>query len=275
MDLRSFKPLLILLGIIGVLLIVFLIINASGSIGGSSNKKKDQKETNVVYPQVTDSEEEILSKIYNPDHDYYTGFNNSSYEKENIFGNKKEVVAKTLEETTRMTIALYSFDLSDMEKMNCSSIKWDSNWNNSCGSNNGNMAYVLPVGDLNTRIEEMFNIRPDYSKVNIDDLTIGTCTGGNKESYVFRYIKDRSIFVSTKRTSACTNNGKIEVGDISKTQANDLLTLTISYKKKEVVSLGNKLYYGNTKHYQDKFFFKVKKDGTYYFNSSTLIKEEN
>ena len=277
MKLSDFKPLIILGAVVGVLLVALLIITAvnNSSSSNTSNSNSENKSKNITYPEVTDNEEEILSKIYNPDYDYYTGFINASTEKEGIFGNEKEVVAKAFDQKTRMTLALYSFKLSDMEKVSCSTISWNNSWDSSCGMNGSNMAYILPVGELNNRVEEMFNVRPDYSLLNIDDLTIGTCTGDNKSAYVFRYIKDRSIYVSTKRTNKCVNNGKIEVTDIEKTQANDLLTLIVNYKKKDIISLGNKLYYGNIKEYQDKFFFKVKKDGSYYFNSSTLIKEIN
>lgn len=273
MELKNFKPLIILVAVIISLLFVVLIINISSNSHSTSQNKKEKE--NIDYPEISDSEEDILAKIYNEKYDYYTGFINKSGEKDNIFGNEKEVTAKNLDEKTRLSLALYSFDLEDMEKISCSTINWNSSWNDSCGSNSGNNSYFIPVGELNTRVREIFNISPDYSNLNIEDLTIGSCTGDNKDSYIFRYIKDKSIFVSTKRAASCVNNGKLTITDIQKTQAGNLLTLTVSYNKREVLSLGQRKYYGNERTYQDKFFFKVKEDGSYYFNSSTLIKNSN
>ena len=172
-----------------------------------------------------------------------------------------------------MTLALYTFDLNDMEKMNCNTIGWNNSWSSKCGSNRGNIAYVLPVQELNNRVEEMFNIRPDYSLLNIDDLSIGICSGENKESYVFRYIKEQSIYVSTKRSSGCRVNGKLQVDSVTKTQYKNLLTLVVNYKKYSASYTNNKYFYGESTNYQDKFFFNVTEDGKYYLSRTTMTKE--
>ena len=273
MELRNFRPLIILGGVLIVLLVVYLIITASNNSGTSNKPTSNKKEKNIVYPELKDSAEEVLAKIYNSNYDYYTGFTNKSDEKDNIFGNEKELYSKSLDQTSRMAYALYTFNTQDMTKISCNVISWNSSWNSKCGTNGSNMAYSISVSDLNNRIEEIFNIRPDYSLLDIDNLEIGSCAGENRNQYKFRYIKDRSIFVSEKRDGKCFNSGKIEITSVNKTQHNNLLTLDIFYNKVPTTEINNRSYYGNSTSYQDKFFFKVKKDGTYYFNSSTLFKE--
>lgn len=271
MELRNFRPLIILFGITIVLLVVLLVINTINS-NNSNNTKEDEEETETInYPKIEDSPEEILSKVYNEKRDYYTGFLNNSLEHENIFGNIGEVTKEKLAITTRMAITLNSFDVNDLGKINCSTISWNSNWKGTCGSNKQGIAYYIPVSDFNLRSEEIFNMRLDYSLLNIDDLKIGTCTGPYTDSYVFRYIKEQSIFVSMKKDYSCKNNGILKVTDIKKTQSKNLLTLTVSYSKMQASLVHGTYYYGSPSNYQDKFFFDVTKDGKYYFKASTLI----
>ena len=132
MELRNFRPLIILGAVIVVLLFAVLIIKLANSGTETKSDQPEQKKTvKINYPTVSDTEEEILSKIYNPDRDYYTGFTNQSGEKENIFGNKKEITARNFDQKTRMGLALNTFDISDLEKINCNTITWDSSWNSS------------------------------------------------------------------------------------------------------------------------------------------------
>ncbi len=270
MELRNFRPLIILGAILVVVFMIYIFISLSNTSTSNSSSKKEEK---INYPEVTTSEEDILASIYNSNYDYYSGFINKSDEKDYLFGNEKEVFAKNFDQRTRMALALYSFNLTDLTQVSCNTISWSSRWDGKCGSNGSNMAYSISVSDLNNRIEEIFNIRPDYSELDIDNLEIGSCAGGNRNQYKYRYIKDRSIFVSERRDNTCINNGKIEVTSVSKVQHEDLITLDVFYNKKPTININGKLYYGSSKSYQDKFFFKVKKDGTYYFNSSTLFKE--
>lgn len=271
MELGNLKPLIILVFVMGIVVIALLIFNNINT-GGNSRSNSGTNKTEIRYPNIDESAEEILSKIYNENRDYYSGFHNISGESENIFGNEKELNVSKLDQRTLMTIALNNFDLNDLEKISCSSIAWSSNWNDSCGSNSGNTAYSIPVGELNNKVEEIFNKRLDYSNVNLDDLTIGLCTGHSKDSYIFRYIKDKSIYVSVKRNSSCINNGKLEVTNVSKNQSGDLLTLIVSYSKTPVNYLGSRASYGEIKSYQDKIYFKVKQDKTYYYFASSASK---
>ena len=272
MELRNFRPIIILFGVTMVLLFILVIINAMSN--NSSNNIKDTEEENekINYPKVEDSPEEILSKVYNEKRDYYTGFLNNAMEHENIFGNLKEVNKGKLSITTRMAITLNSFDVNDLGEINCNTISWNSNWKGSCGSNKQGIAYYIPVSDFNLRSEEIFNMRLDYSLLNIDDLKIGTCTGPYSDSYVFRYIKEQSIFVSMKKDYSCKTNGILKVTDVSKTQSRNLLTLTVSYSKMQASLINGKYYYGSPTNYQDKFFFDVNKNGKYYFRASTLVR---
>ena len=277
MRLSENKPLIALGVIMALLLVVLLVVKGMGSVSNtSSDDNSNKKKTaNIDYPEINDSAEDVLDKIYNSNHDYYTGFDNDSSEKENIFGNKQEKSVASLSQKTRMTLALNTFELDDMKKMNCNNIGWNNSWLRSvCGSNLGNVAYTLSVQELNNRVEDMFNIRPDYSTLNIDDLTIGTCSGGYSDNYIFRYIKEQSIYVSTKRTSSCVNHGKIDIKSVSKTQAKDLLTLTIDYTKTPTRYSGGRTIYTTPINQQDKFFFKVTGDGKYYLDRTTMTKGE-
>ena len=273
MELRSFRPLIILFMVVMVLLFVLLIFNAINNDSSNTVKKEEEKEDKTKYPEVKDSPKEIQTKVYNENRDYYTGFLNNSMEHENLFGNLREITKEKLATTTRMSITLNSFNVNDLGKINCNSIAWNSSWKGKCGSSKDGVAYYIPVSDFNIRSEEIFNMKIDYSFLNIDDLKIGTCTGPYSDSYVFRYIKDQSIFVSMKKDYSCKNNGILKVTDVSKTQAGKLLTLTVSYSKMQANLVGNKYYYGNPTNHQDKFFFDVTPNGKYYFKASTLIRD--
>lgn len=267
METKNFKPLIILVAVFGILLIVLLIIN---NLSPSNNNSPKENESDIDYPIINKSAEDILSKVYNSNRDYYSGFTNSNNETENIFGNEKELSSSKLDQKTKLSIALNNFNYDDLEKINCNTISWDNNWTDKCGSNN-NYAYSIPVIELNNMVEEVFNTRIDYSMIDISNLVIGTCTGNNK-NYKFRYIKEQSLYVSVKNDSSCINNGTLEVTDVEKDQSKDLLTLIVSYKKTPVTYLGNRVSYGTSKSYQDKFFYKVTPNGTYYFIGSTIYK---
>lgn len=281
MKLENTKPLILLGVVIAFLLVILLVVKLGGSSNSSTSNtrndhNKQQTNSNIKYPKVNDSAEVILSKVYSPNHDYYTGFDSNSYTKENIFGNKKQKSASSFSERTRMTIALNTFKISNMQKINCNNVSWNNNWpNSSCGSNLGKVAYTISVQELNNRIEDIFNIKPDYSELNIDDLSIGTCTSENKDNYIFRYIKQQSIFVSTKRNSSCNPNGKIEITNVSKKQSSDIITLDVYYKSTQAKYLAKKYYYGESTDNHDQFFYKVRPDGTYYFSSSTVFQKAN
>lgn len=272
MELRNFRPLIILFVIALFLSFILLIFNALNTNSNNNNKPEEEEVDNTKYPVIKDSAEEILSTVYNEKKDYYTGFLNNSMEHENIFGNLKEVNKQKLAITTRMTITLYSFDVNDLAKINCNSVPWNSNWRGKCGSSKNGEAYYIPVSDFNIRSEDIFNMKIDYSLLDIDNLKIGTCTGPYYDNYEFMYIKEKSIFVSMQKDNLCRNNGLLKVTGVSKTQAGKLLTLTVSYSKMQANLINGKYYYGNSLNYQDKFFFDVTKDGKYYFKASTLIR---
>lgn len=267
-SLRENKPLIVLVFIIIIMLIVLLFINISNSDKSSTNNKTTK---NIKYKEVTDSAEDILSLVYNKNSDYYTGFYDENLKQENIFGNKKQVNAHDFSSKTKLTLALNTFNVSNMEKIDCKSIDWNKNDNLKCGSNLGNTAYYISVQEINKKVEEMFNERVDYSNLDLNNLTIGVCTGNNFNNYIFKYIKNRSIYVSTKRDKSCVNKGKLEVTSVEKNQDNDLLTLTVSYNKTKAYISNNSLSYGESESHKDKFFFKVDEDGKYYFLRSTMF----
>lgn len=271
-NLRENKPLIALVFIIIIMLIVLLFINVSNSNRSNTNNKTNK---NIKYKEVTDSAEDILSLVYNKNSDYYTGFYDENLKQENIFGNEKQVYVHDFSSKTKLTLALNTFNVSNMKKVDCKTIDWNGNSNLKCGSNLENIAYYIPVQEINKKVEEMFNERIDYSNLDLDNLTIGVCTGNNSNNYIFKYIKNRSIYVSAKRDKSCVNNGKLEVTEVEKNQDKDILTLTVSYNKAKAYTSNNSLYYGDSESHKDKFFFKVDENGKYYFLRSTLFDNES
>lgn len=256
--------LLIIIVVLGLFLLGFYIFSNSND-NDTDNANKENTNEEVTYPTISDTEEAILKTVYNENVSVYaTGFTTPGGNTENIFGNESETLADNLSQETKMAIALYAIenDVNTLSTISCSDVSWNSSWDDRCGGAGENMAYQIPVSDLNDKVVQIFNKDLDYSALNLDDLTIGTCTDNNNKIYPFRYIEDLGIYVSVIKDN-CNLNRRLEVTKLAKTQANDTLTLDVYYT----------LYQNNKEldKRQDKFYFKIREDGTYYFYSSVMV----
>ena len=259
------KKLIVLL-IILLLLVLFLL---GFYLFGNSNKeepleKGEKEEEKIIYPHITDSKEVILSKVYNKNaSSYATGFKTAGGNLENIFGNEQELLADNLSQETKMAIALNSIleNLDSLETISCKNITWNSTWKDKCGGAGNNLAYQIPVLDLNAKVVEIFNKDLDYGSLDTNNLTIGNCNNSN--IYSFRYIADLGIYVSVIKDK-CPSS-RIEVTKLQKSEANDTLTLDVYY----TLYLNNK----ETDKRHDKLYFKITTEGTYYFYSSAMVEK--
>lgn len=259
---KKLIALLIILGILILFLLGFYLFGNSGSEEKVSENIKTEEE--IVYPNITDSEKVILSKVYNKNaSSYATGFRTLGDNIENIFGNEQELLADNLSQETKMSIALYNIleNIDGLDTISCKNITWNRSWNDKCGGAGNNLAYQIPVLDLNAKVVEIFNKDLDYGSLNTSDLTIGNCQGNN--IYSFRYIADLGIYVSVIGDK-CPSS-RLEVTKLEKSEANDTLTLDVYY----TLYINNK----ETDKRHDKLYFKIKEDGTYYFYSSAMIEK--
>ncbi len=262
------KKSILILGVLAGLAIVLLVISSVISSFSSSDdpneyEKKEKKE-NVVYTVITDDAKTILNKVYNPVHDYYTGFMNESGEYENIFGNPNQLLTTNLSIKTKMTLVLNTINYKNMQTVTCNKVSFNDK--SICGSKNKRVAYALKVQDFNDKFFDIFGYDVDYTTLDTDNLVIGSCSGTN--SYAFKYSEKDGLFVSLY-SKKCPVNGYIKVYNVTKKQVNELLTLDVYYEKRILNSRTKKVFKVLKKH--DQFFFNVQENGSYYLFSTTMI----
>lgn len=261
------KKLIVLIIVIIILLFITLGLYIYTNLDKPKEENKEFEKENtevkeeITYPVIEDSAYEMFNKIYDSNVEIYANGYTVGPVTESIFGNINEKLSVLLNIEYKMTMTLYNFDISSLEKIKCSEISGQENWNGiKCGGASSNEAYKLKVQDLNSKYFEIFNEEIDYTTLDTSNLIIGTCYG----SLPFKYIEEQSAFVSIDKNCAVKN--QIEVTNITKTQDKDIVTLDVFYKVATINQSTGKRTYSNDK--QDKFYFKVREDGTYYFYSS-------
>jgi len=269
MNLKENKKLLALIITIVVLSLITLVLYLRIEIGNSNsenNSNNENKETSEkAYQTIEDAPGEILKKVYNENIDIYSTGYNSGIITENIFGNEMEKSKETYSQEYKMTIALYSFDIKNLETIKCEDIPSSENTNGyTCGGAGQDIAYKISVQDLNNKVAEIFNEDLDYSQMDSTNLYIGTCKGNQEVAIPFKYIKEQSIYVSFLSKDNCGPSKSFMINDVIKTQDKDLLTLDVYYTIKDLTEV--------KKH--DKLYFKVKEDGSYYFHSSIMVESD-
>lgn len=266
MNIKENKPLLILIITIIILSVTTLVLYLSMQI--KSNKEEEKQKTQTeekTYKMIEDTKEEILKKVYNENIWFYADGYNYGVVTENIFGNENEKPKELYSQQYKMSLALYNFDIPNLKTIKCDEIGFTEDQNGyKCGGAGENLAYVLPVQDLNNKVVEIFDEDLDYSQLDTDNLYIGTCKGNKNIALPFKYIKDQSIYISTISKEVCQPSKSFEITEVIKTQDKELLTLDVYYTVKELTS--------TKKH--DKLYFQVKEDGSYHFKGSIMVEND-